>query len=365
MPSYPSLEKPHQPDWEALIDNLLRKGTPKRVHHMELFHDQPIMDEIMQRYDLDAGLDPDDPHYADRRYIAFRRFLGFDYVSVGLVDLAMPTKHTKIEDSADLAHEGGRSFMEEHKGPITTWEEFENYPWPDPDTPSATRQLEWYHENLPDDMCIASHTGHFDEYLCWLMGYESLCYALYDQRDLVQAIHEKLLAFHTREVERVLEYDRVRMVWGSDDMGFKTGLLFSRDDTRKFVLSGHKKLAQLAHDAGRLYLLHACGNLTEIIDDLTDDVKLDGKHSFEDTIEDVRDLKHTYGRKMALIGGIDVDFICRASVEDIRTRVRDTLDTCMPGGGYCLGTGNSVANYVPVDNYLAMIDEGWRYSEDM
>ncbi len=34
----------------------------------------------------------------------------------------------------------------------------------------------------------------------------------------------------------------------------------------------------------------------------------------------------------------------------------------MPGGGYCLGTGNSVANYIPLDNYLAMVDEGRRYA---
>ena len=32
-----------------------------------------------------------------------------------------------------------------------------------------------------------------------------------------------------------------------------------------------------------------------------------------------------------------------------------------PGGGYCLGTGNSVANYIPLANYLAMLDEGRRY----
>ena len=33
----------------------------------------------------------------------------------------------------------------------------------------------------------------------------------------------------------------------------------------------------------------------------------------------------------------------------------------MPGGGYCLGSGNSVTNYIPVDNYLIMMDEGRRY----
>ena len=117
----------------------------------------------------------------------------------------------------------------------------------------------------------------------------------------------------------------------------------------------------MTHAAGRPYLLHSCGKLHDIIDDLLDDVGIDAKHSFEDTIEDVRQVKKTYGRRTALLGGIDVDVLCRAQPEAIRARVRDTLDACQPGGGYCLGTGNSVANYIPLDNYLAMVEEGMLY----
>ena len=58
---------------------------------------------------------------------------------------------------------------------------------------------------------------------------------------------------------------------------------------------------------------------------------------------------------------IDVDFLCRADEQTIRKRVRETLEICMPGGGYCLGTGNSVANYIPIDNYLVMLDEGAKF----
>ena len=36
------------------------------------------------------------------------------------------------------------------------------------------------------------------------------------------------------------------------------------------------------------------------------------------------------------------------------------VERCAPGGGWALGSGNSVANYVPVDNFLAMLEEGFR-----
>jgi uroporphyrinogen decarboxylase len=194
------------------------------------------------------------------------------------------------------------------------------------------------------------------------MGYETLCYALYDNRDLVAAIADRLLDMYTPMLASILAFERVEIIWGSDDMGFKTGPLISPEDLRQFVLPGHQKMAAMAHAAGKPYLLHSCGNLETIMDDLIEDVKIDAKHSFEDTVEDVRDAKRRYGDRVALLGGIDVDFLCRADETAVRARVRDTLDVCLPGGGYCLGTGNSVANYIPLDNYLAMLDEGRKYT---
>ncbi len=46
----------------------------------------------------------------------------------------------------------------------------------------------------------------------------------------------------------------------------------------------------------------------------------------------------------------------------MRERLRKTLGICMKKGGYCLGTGNTMANYIPIDNYLAMVDEGRKFT---
>jgi len=361
MPKFEGLSQPRQTDWQALIENILRKATPQRVHHIELYHDPEVRDAIAERFDLMAGVKEDDPHYEHKKLIAVNRFTGFDIVQSGLVGVRLEYNWLNVDDTAGMRRQAGRNFIDEHAGPITNWRQFEQYPWPDPNAAEATRELEWFEENLPEDMCVACQTGHFAENLSWLMGYETLCYALYDQPDLVEAIYRKILDMHVAELKRMLEFDCVKIIWGSDDMGHKTGLLISPDDMRRFVLPGHKLLARMAHDAGRIYMLHSCGKLTDIMPDLIDDVALDAKHSFEDTIEDVRDAKKAYGDKLALLGGIDMDFICRADEQAIRKRVRDTLDICMPGGGYCLGTGNTVANYIPLDNYLAMVDEGMLY----
>ena len=364
MADYQGLRKTVQPDWHGLVDTIRMAGTPRRVYHLELFHDAEVRQAIIQRFDLDDGLNPNDPDYQRRRFLAFQRFLGFDYVQVHPVGQSWQFRNESTEDSAALSR-GERNFRDEHAGPVTTWQEFEAYPWPDPHRPELTQDLEWWSANLPDDMCLAAlGIGHFAEFLTWLMGYETLCYALYDQPDLVRAIADRLYEYYQVVNERMLQFERVRIMFPSDDMGFKNGTLIAPDDARRLFLPGHKMTAQMSHDAGRVCILHTCGNLAEIIDDLVDDCAIDGKHSFEDTIEDVRQLKNDgYGRRTALLGGIDVDFLCRADPTAIRRRVRQTLDICQPGGGYCLGTGNSVANYIPLDNYLAMIDEGRLYAD--
>ena len=361
MAAYKGLAKGVQPNWQGLVDNILRKGTPDRVYNLELSLDLKIAAAIFERFGLADGLSADDPWSFQKQQIAVNRFCGLDFVVSRATKMYMPFNTHTAQDTAILKNDAGRTFIDEHRGPITTWEEFEKYPWPDP-AKVDVNELDWYCHNLPEGMCIvAVYLGHFAEELSFLMGYETLCYALFDNRDLVAAIAERLEQLYVGFLKTMLRFDRVKIVFASDDMGFKTGLLISPDDTRQFVLKGHKRLAQMSLDAGRPYILHCCGRLSDIIDDLIDDVGIDGKHSFEDTIEGVRHAKHTYGRQTALLGGIDMDFLCRSDEPAIRRRVRETLDACMPGGGYCLGTGNTVANYVPIDNYLAMVDEGMLY----
>jgi len=354
-------EIPISPDCSGLIDCMTRKSAPKRVHYFELFLDEEVQESIFSKYGLESELTVNGPFRRLEKQVVLQKYLGYDYVRCGLDDFRMPLMLTSIEDTARIRRAEGRKYMEEHKGPISSFTDFERFPWPEPDE-LASEDLAWYEGNLPDGMCVVTLTGQFSEFLTWLMGYETLCYALYDNRKLVRAISDRLIEIYGKVIARVLDFPRVEMVMGSDDMGFKTGTLISPEDLREFVLPGHKRLADMAHDAGKPYLLHSCGNLEAIMEDLIDYVGIDAKHSFEDAIMPVVDVKQTYGDRIAVLGGMDVDFLCRADEEAVRKRTRATLEQCMPGGGYCLGTGNSVANYIPLENYLAMLDEGRRYT---
>lgn len=91
--------------------------------------------------------------------------------------------------------------------------------------------------------------------------------------------------------------------------------------------------------------------------DLIGRVGIDGKHSFEDAILPVEAFQARYGDRIAVLGGVDVDILAAGTPERVRRRTRMLIEACGPQGRYAVGSGNSIPSYVPVENYLAMVDE--------
>ncbi len=124
---------------------------------------------------------------------------------------------------------------------------------------------------------------------------------------------------------------------------------------RQYVFPWHKRIVEAVHCAGKPAILHSCGNFDTIIEDVICDLKYDGKHSFEDNILPVEEAYERFGARISILGGIDLDFVCRSKPEEIRKRSIEMLRRAEKRGGYALGTGNSVPEYVPAENYFAMI----------
>lgn len=351
------------PDVNELLDILWRRKMPERVHHIELFHDPEVVQHISDRYELNKDLKKGDPAYLMKLRIAVHEFLGSDVFHLPISDDELfRLKLNLAEDTVnDATSRGYRNWMEEHRGPIQNWDDFENFPWPEIKNIDFSR-LEWMEKNLPQNMGCYDLTASILERLTWLMGYETLCMKIYDDPGLVDAICGKVGSFYKEYTRCLCDFNCVPIIWGSDDMGFRTSTMVSPDFLRQKIFPWHRVCAEIAHDSNRPYLIHACGKLDEIMPDLIDNVKIDAKHSFEDTIMPVTEAFAIYSDKIAILGGIDMDFLCRKDEKSIRERVRKTLEICMQKKGYCLGTGNSVANYLPLDNYLIMLDEGFKFT---
>ena len=68
-----------------------------------------------------------------------------------------------------------------------------------------------------------------------------------------------------------------------DDMGFKTQTLLSPAVYREYLFPWYRKLVETVHSHGKPIILHACGNLSEVMEDIIG-CGWDARHSFEDVI---------------------------------------------------------------------------------
>ena len=141
----------------------------------------------------------------------------------------------------------------------------------------------------------------------------------------------------------------------NDDWGFKTQTMLSVKDMRKYVFPWHKKIVKTIHKYNRPAILHSCGNLEAVMEDIIEDMNYEAKHSFEDAIIPVEEEYEKWGNRIAILGGIDMNFICTSSIQEIKARSQAVLNKSHDRGGYALGTGNSVPEYVPDEKYLAMV----------
>jgi len=347
-------ERKIRPDFEGLRKCIFREKTPERVYFMEFIQDGEIKNAVLDRFALGDKLDKSDRFYNLKMEIILQRFLGYEMI---MVSEAIPQFNLDLSPG----NEGLSSVVSTDpvaSGPIRTWNDFENYPWPAISSVD-TRSLEWLEKNLPENMKCYSAVpiGYYKN----LIGFEAMCYMIYDQPDLLKAVLSKIKTIFLDYCRLLSQFSCVGVMWGADDMGFKTQTFLPPEYVKEHILPIHQACAEVAHQSGKLYFLHSCGNLSGIMDAIINKVKIDGKHSFEDAIMPIEEAKILYGQSVALIGGIDVDFLCRSDEAAIRRRVRNVIDICNPGGGYCLGSGNSIAKYVPLENYLVMLDEGRKY----
>ncbi len=363
-----------QPNIQRFLDAILGRKVPEKVPMVEYLIDNVVMQPILEETLGRTWVQPSDKDeymggqmelskegrastqaFLDN-VIAFWYHMGYDFVRVE-VSLPLPAVSHVTHDTAEGHQDLNRAWQGMTQGTINTWEDFEKYPWPE-----INDNCFFIHEHicgqLPDGLgFITCHAGGVYEHVSRLLGYEGLCLMLHDNPELLKAVTDKLGELIEEYNRRLLQFEGVAVIFQGEDLGFNTQTLIPPDDIRQYFLPWHKKYAQMCHDAGRPYFLHSCGEVTSIMDDLIDDVKIDAKHSFQDNIMPVAQWKERYGDRIAMLGGVDVDKLTSYEPAQVRKYVREIIEQCAPGGRFAIGSGNSIPSYIPPENYLAMVEE--------
>jgi uroporphyrinogen decarboxylase len=332
-------ENTGDPNFENVLA-ALQLRTPDRPTLFEFYLNERIYNRVV------PGSDPMDDEAKYRRIMkAFHR-LGYDYITVLIPGFQFTNPELREKKASISLDEGG--VINDRK----TLDAFE---WPNPDY-ADYNLLDRLSHDLPDGMKFIPYSPDgILENVIRLMGFSELCYKLSDDPGLVEDVFERVGSLLVKYYTSVVKFDCVGACLANDDWGFKTSTLLSPADLRRLVFPWYRKIVDIAHAAGKPVILHSCGYFEEIMDDITDDMEFDGRHSFEDMILPVEDAYERYHHRIAILGGIDVDFVCHSSPGEIYKRSRAMLDRASSRGGFALGTGNSVPEYIPDENYFALI----------
>jgi uroporphyrinogen decarboxylase len=223
---------------------------------------------------------------------------------------------------------------------------------------TAEKQFDMLSECMPAGMKAIGGVGNgVLEISEDLVGFEYLSYMQVDEPELFAELYRRIgdlmVNIWMRFLEQYAEHFCVCRM--GDDLGFKTGTLISPNAIITHIIPQYHRIVSLVHKSGKPFLLHSCGNIFEIMEQIIE-TGINAKHSNEDIIAPFEEWIRRYGSRIGLFGGIDVDILCRSRPDEVYEQVltkgwlyRDSAQ------GYALGSGNSIPEYVPVEGYLAMI----------
>lgn len=375
-----------KPNFNCLKDAIVSDKSLKNVEFLELGIDEEIKKLIFENYlnekyaerpfshikgnNIESKIDylkssemKDNSDVYFKQQIKFLYNLGYSvynyYGSVAMFREFFSGVFIESNDTAILSH-GKRSWAQEGLGIIKSWEDFEKFPWDKLNflIDISEKHLDYINKNLIEGIKISFRFSLFEFVLENLLGFEGLFFKIYDDPKLVECIFNKLGNFIVDLYRMALSKEGVEVIWHADDIGFKTSTLVSKENLKKYFFPWLRKFSEITHNHNKLFWYHSCGFKYEVMEDLIEDVKIDALHSFEDSCCPIIDYKKKYGEKIALLGGVDMHKLVTLDEGDLRNYIRRILINCMPNGKFVLGSGNTISNYVPINNYFILLEEG-------
>ncbi len=206
-----------------------------------------------------------------------------------------------------------------------TVEEVDAYLWPNPDY-------------LHFDECIDALDAAGDVYrasgmwtcfyhdLMDLFGLESYMVKMYTHPDVVQAATDHVCGFYHEANERFFKIagDRVDGFFFGNDFGTQRDLICGPEQFNQFIMPWFARFTQQAHDHGHQAILHSCGAIHKVIDQLIE-AGVDCLHPIQALAAnmDAETLGQDFVGRIAFMGGIDTqELLITAMPEQIKDEVR-------------------------------------------
>jgi uroporphyrinogen decarboxylase len=215
--------------------------------------------------------------------------------------------------------------------------------------------LEQIGQHIPPNMKVIVTFGHIYTAAWQLMGFENFCMMLYEDLPLVKEIIRRIGVEVLKQTEKLLTYESVGAMCFQDDIAYSSGPFISIAMLRELFFPWLAEIVSICHSRGRHLIYHTDGDATPLLPDFVAS-GVDAFQAIEPKVMDIVAIKHVYGGRLALMGNLDLGYtLTRGTTQDVEEAVKYLLKNVAPGGGFLLGSCNSITNYVPLENFKAMM----------
>jgi uroporphyrinogen decarboxylase len=196
-----------------------------------------------------------------------------------------------------------------------------------------------------------------------MRGMEQAYMDLVEHPELVGYCLDRMFDFCYQNTMRVYEAlpGQVQITYVAEDFGSQHGLLISPKTVRQVFIPRMKRIIDLAHSAGAYVIFHSDGAVRPILPAMiAAGIDVLNPIQWRCAGMEREGLKRDFGDQVILHGGVDnQQTLAFGTVEEVREEVRYNLRVLGAGGGYILAPCHNIQAISPVENVVAMYEEGY------
>lgn len=206
-------------------------------------------------------------------------------------------------------------------------------------------------------LITASIPGGFDEPR-QLMGEEELCCAYYEQPELIHDILDTISNTALKVFERVSDILVIDNLGVHEDMAGKSGPLAGPRQVREFIRPYYRRVwDELSRQGTKLFSQDSDGNMEAVIEEFLE-AGINVMYPFEPAAGmDMVKARQTYGKRLAIKGGIDKHSL-RQSKDEIKRELEYKMGPVMRGGGTVFALDHRIPNGTPLEHYRFYVEYG-------